>query len=258
MHRLEILSSSSNPLIQDVRRAMQRGSLTERGLCIAEGFHLLAEAERSARPIACVLVRESSVTRAQSATRATLTPVTDKLFDSIAATETTQGVMALVEPPSYQAADIFRSNGPIVVLDQLQDPGNAGAIARAAEAFGASGMLFLNGTAHPFHPKTLRASAGSLFRLPLLTGLDPAAVLSLAAHHQRPCYAAVAGGARTADEAELSVCLLIVGNEGRGVSEALRQASLPVSIPTHGVESLNAAVSASILLYEAQRQRQPR
>lgn len=258
MDRLEILSSSANPLIQDVRRAIERGSLTSRGLCIAEGFHLLAEAERSARAIACVLVRESSLGRVREVTRSTLTAVTDKLFDSIAATETTQGVMALVEPPAYQPADIFRSSGPVVVLDQLQDPGNAGAIARAAEAFGASGLLFVTGTAHPFHPKTLRASAGSLFRVPILTGLEPAEVLSMAAHHQRPCYAAVASGARTAEEADLSDCVLIIGNEGRGVSEVLRKAALPVSIPTRGVESLNAAVSASILLYEAQRQRQPR
>ena len=237
---------------------MERGGLTSRGLCIAEGFHLLAEAERSGRVIACVLVRESSLPRVREATRAALTAVTDKLFDSIAATETTQGVMALVEPPAFETADIFRSSGPVVVLDQLQDPGNAGAIARAAEAFSASGLLFLNGTAHPFHPKTLRASAGSLFRLPILTGLGPADVLSLAAHHQRPCYAAAAGSSRLAEEAELSGCVLIIGNEGRGVSDLLRQASLPVSIPTRGVESLNAAVSASILLYEAQRQRQPR
>lgn len=241
-----------------MRRAIDRGSLTSRGLCVAEGFHLLAEAERSGRAIACVLVREASLARAQEATRATLTVVKDKLFDSIAATETTQGVMALVEPPSYQPADIFRSSGPIVVLDQLQDPGNTGAIARAAEAFSAAGLLFLNGTAHPFHPKTLRASAGSLFRVPLLTGLEPGDVLSLAAHHQRPCYAAAAGSSRTAEEADLAGCLLIIGNEGRGVSEFLRQGSMPVSIPTCGVESLNAAVSASILLYEAQRQRQPR
>lgn len=241
-----------------MRRAIERGSLTSRGLCLAEGFHLLAEAERSARPIACVLVRESSLARAQDATRATLTPVTDKLFASIASTETTQGVMALVEPPVFEPTDIFRSNGPVVVLDQLQDPGNAGAIARAAEAFSASGMLFLSGTANPFHPKTLRASAGSLFRLPVLTGLAPADVLALAAQHQRPCYAAVSGSSRTAEEADLSDCVLIIGNEGRGVSEVLLRASRPVTIPTRGVESLNAAVSASILLYEAQRQRQPR
>lgn len=258
MDRLEILSSSANPLIQDVRRAMQRGSLTERGLCIAEGFHLLAEAERSARPIAHVLVRESSFSRARDATRSALTAVTDKLFDSIAATETTQGVMALVEPPVFKAADIFGANGPVVVLDQLQDPGNAGAIARAAEAFSAAGMIFLNGTANPFHPKTLRASAGSLFRLPIITGLDAADVLSLAEQYRRPCYAAIGGSSRTAEEADLSVCLLIVGNEGRGVCDVLRRGSLPVSIPTRGVESLNVAVSASILLYEAQRQRQPR
>ncbi len=96
----------------------------------------------------------------------------DALLQSISGTETSQGVMALVKPPEWKLEQLFRGRPLVVVLDGLQDPGNAGAIVRAAEAFGATGALFLKGAASPYNPKTLRASAGSLFRVPFLAGVD--------------------------------------------------------------------------------------
>ena len=143
-----------------------------------------------------------------------------------------------------------------VVLDGLQDPGNAGSIVRAAEAFGATGVLFTKGTVSPFNPKTLRASAGSLFRVPFVHGLD--VTLARAAFQQRQVdvYAAMPHGARPLPQADLRrKCALVIGSEAHGVSEALRCGAVGISIPTMGVESLNAAVAAGILLYEAQRQR---
>jgi RNA methyltransferase, TrmH family len=145
-------------------------------------------------------------------------------------------------------------------LDGLQDPGNAGSILRAAEAFGATGVLFLKGAVSPYNPKTLRASAGSLFRLPFLAAADPALALAALREYGVELYASVparAGGrVRSPGAADLSRrCALIVGNEAHGVSAAWRAAAQEISIPTTGVESLNAAVAAGILLYEARRQR---
>ncbi|HZL55780.1 MAG TPA: RNA methyltransferase, partial [Bryobacteraceae bacterium] len=136
--------------------------------------------------------------------------------------------------------------------------GNAGAIVRAAEAFGATGVIFVKGTVNAWHPKTLRASAGSLFRVPVIVGLDAALTRAALQQHRLDIYAAVpfSGSQRLAEEIDLGRrCALIVGSEGRGVSNELRSVAEDLAIATAGVESLNAAVAASILLYESRRQR---
>ncbi|MDP9169709.1 MAG: RNA methyltransferase [Acidobacteriota bacterium] len=250
------LTSAANPLVKDVRRAVQRGSLTSEGLCVAESFHLLDEALRSRSKISVVLASESAAAKVSGDFRVAVLP--DKLFQTVAATETSQGVMALVRLPEWQPADLFRTPAMVVVLDGLQDPGNAGAIVRAAEAFGASGILFLKGTAHPHHPRTLRASAGSLFRMPFLTGLDAEEAASLLQSQSVAIHAAMpwTGAERLACEANLrEPGAIVIGSEGHGISPALRRIAKDVAIPTAGVESLNAAMAASILLYEMRRQR---
>jgi TrmH family RNA methyltransferase len=147
----------------------------------------------------------------------------------------------------------------VVVLDGLQDPGNAGSIVRAAEAFGATGVLFVKGSVSPFNAKTLRASAGSLFRMPFAVGPDAAGARRWIERHGVDLYATIAGGdagARRPAQADLTrPCALIIGNEARGVSESLRSGVAGLSIPTGSVESLNAAMACGILLYEAWRQR---
>ena len=184
----------------------------------------------------------------------------DALLQRLSETETSQGVIALVKPPVCEMEQLFRGRPLVVVLDGLQDPGNAGAIVRAAEAFGATGILFLKGCVSPFNPKTLRASAGSLFRVPYLHAVEAVFARTAFEENKVQLYAGVparnGGGVRSIAEVNLTApCGLIVGNESRGVSVALRSAALGVSIPTTGVESLNAAMAAGILLYEARRQR---
>ena len=144
----------------------------------------------------------------------------------------------------------------MVVLDGLQDPGNAGTIIRSAEAFGATGVLLLKGTVNPYNPKSIRASAGSVFRLPLVHGVE--APLARAAFERRrvDLYAAMPRGGRVVTELDLTRgCAFIIGNEGQGVGKAWRAAARDVSIPVARVESLNAAAAAAVLLYEAHRQR---
>jgi TrmH family RNA methyltransferase len=260
----DTVSSAANPLLKEVRRAVARGSLTEGGWCVAESFHLLEEALRSGNQVRTVLAAESAraavvaLGRRLAGVKVAVLP--DALFAGIAATETSQGVMALVQPRQWTLEQLFHGSALVVVLDGVQDPGNAGAIVRAAEAFGGTGVLFLKGTASPHNPKTLRASAGSLFRVPYLHGIDPAAARAALEQNRIALFAAMpaasAASARPLAATDLSGrCALIIGNEAHGVSAVWRAAAAPVSIPTVGVESLNAAMAAGILLYEARRQR---
>jgi TrmH family RNA methyltransferase len=252
MPRAETITSAANPLVKDVRRAIARGGLTQDGLCVAESFHLLEEALRSRRDVPIVLAAESAAKKLGRLRGPKLLIVPDALLASISSTESAQGVIALVRPPEWSVDDVFAAPALVVVLDALQDPGNAGTIVRTAEAFGATGIVFLKGSVSPHNPKTLRAAAGSLFRLPYLTA--PALTRTGV-----EWYAAVAKAPRTLHDVDLTApCALIVGNEAHGVSRDLRTSATEISIPTTGVESLNAAVAAAVLLYEARRQRSAR
>ena len=127
---------------------------------------------------------------------------------------------------------------------------------RSADAFGASGVVFLKGTVSPWNPKTLRASAGSLFRLPFAIA-DWEPFLAEIQGLQIPCYAAHPRAEKRVDEVPLhQPAVILIGNEGRGIPPLHEQFATSVRIPTQNVESLNAALAAGILLYEARRQRQ--
>jgi TrmH family RNA methyltransferase len=162
-------------------------------------------------------------------------------------------VIALVRPVAATLEQMTRGDALVVVLDGVQDPGNAGAIVRAAEAFRATGVVFLKGTVNPYNPKCLRGSAGSAFRVPMVDGVEAEEILG---QEGLVWYAAMPRAATLASEADLSArCGIIIGSEGRGVSAGLAGWATGLRIPTAGVESLNAAVAAGILLYEARRQR---
>jgi TrmH family RNA methyltransferase len=260
MTRTEILTSPANPLLKDIRRAIARGDLTRGGCCVAEGFHLLEEALRSDCEVKAVLaaasVRPAVERHVRGLAALRMLVLEDALFQTVYATETTQGVLALVRPPVWNLDQLFRAPALVVVLDGLQDPGNAGAIVRAAEAFGASGLMFLKGTVSPYGAKAVRASAGSLFRVPLVFGLDESLVRAALDQRRIEIYAAMPAGTRDLRDSDFMLpCAFIIGSEGRGVSERLRSAALDIRIPVTGVESLNAAMAAGILLYEARRQR---
>jgi TrmH family RNA methyltransferase len=256
-----LLTSNKNPLLREVRRAISRSSLTTDGFCIAETFHLLEEALRSDCFISAVITAESVRTTVEAHVKGlpevNLIRVPDALFAEISATESSQGVMALVRPPAWEIDHVFRGQSLVVIVDGLQDPGNAGAILRAAEAFGATGAIFLKGSVSPYNPKAIRASAGSVFRLPLVTGFDENIACATLEQKRIDAYAAMPTGERSLPEIDLTRrCAIIIGGEGRGVSTKVRTVARELRIPTANVESLNAAMAAGILLYEARRQRQ--
>jgi TrmH family RNA methyltransferase len=236
--------SDKNPLVKQIRRAVSRGTLTEDGYAVAEGFHLLEEALAARREIGAVIVSEAA---REIPSLPQTRVVSEKTFRDLSSTESPQGVIALVRPPAWTLDQILSGCALVVVLDGVQDPGNAGAILRAAEAFGATGAVFLKGTVNPFNPKCLRGSAGSVFRLPIVMDADLGGLR---------LYAAMPRAQQTVEETDFrGPCGIVIGSEGHGLSAALETRVMGVRIPTSGVESLNAAVAAGIMLYEARRQR---
>jgi RNA methyltransferase, TrmH family len=246
-----------------------------------EGPKLVEEALRSGLEVEALLVSESGardagpILKAASESEAgiprpQILRTTDKLFESVSGTEAPQGVAALFRQPEWGLDDVLhgagamRGNSPlVVVLTAIQDPGNVGTILRSAEAFGATGAIATRGTADPWSPKALRASAGSALRLPLLRGmaipvllaqLRIAGVKIYAASSVRNSHGGEVGG--RADWREAAA--IFVGNEGAGLpAEITHAADAVISVPTADtVESLNAGVAASIVLYEAARQRE--
>ncbi len=234
---------------------------TEAGLFVAEGPHLLGEALNSLWRVRHVLATPESRRKQADLFRELggieVTDVAERAFQTIASTEHTQGVLALVEPRRWQLAELFRLPGPLVILDGIQDPGNAGAMVRSAEAFGAAGVVLLAGSVRVGNAKLLRASAGSIFRLPFCEGICVPEVIDQANVAGVKLYALAANRGQGAipqlpPDGRFA---FIVGSEGRGVQAEWMAAAQPLAIPTMKVESLNAAVACSIALFEAARQR---
>jgi TrmH family RNA methyltransferase len=259
-----IVQSKQNSRLKELRRSLAQPGRDVSSLAGIEGPKLLEEALRAGLHIPVVFVAQGAEHLLEGLTLPAETEILllpRELLDSALATETPQPVAALVEPPAWGWADILddkKKAAPlIVVLAGLQDPGNLGTILRSAEAFGATGVLSLPGTVSEWNPKAVRASAGSVFRLPLLAVNEKDCFERLRKAGVKIWTTAV-HGAKAADRIDLAgPVALLIGNEGNGVPKGLAaQADGAVTIPCTGpVESLNAAAAASVLLYEASRQR---
>jgi RNA methyltransferase, TrmH family len=279
-----VITSRDNRWLKEFRIALRGGLPSESGAVGVEGPRLVEEALGSASPIRAVLFSESGERHRARLTQYLNRPevaipilqTTDRLFESIADTEHPQGVAALVTPRTFTFDDISRpspSNAAalIVVLAGVQDPGNVGTIIRTAAAFGATAAAAVpsgqSGTANPFAPKSLRASAGAALHLPLLTGVSLPILL---AQFRATGIQILASSSRESDPLENDQPLLtpwqvnwcqpvalLIGNEGAGLPEAIeRSADARIRIPmSSSVESLNAAAAATVLFYEAARQR---
>lgn len=259
MARFNSVSSSSNALVKDVRRAASRGILTSDGYAVAEGRHLFREAQASKVEIGAVLIAEDFEEELEWPASATLYRLSRSLFREVATTESPQGIITLVRLRDSGVDFVLNRREPVLLLDGLQDPGNSGAIVRAAEAFGAGGVVFLTNTVSPYNPKCLRAAAGSLFRVPFTNHPTPEDVRESIALHGVALYAAMPDAKLAIDAVEWSKsaaarAAIVIGGEGSGVSSEWAAEATHIRIPTTGVESLNAAVAAAVILYEARKQ----
>jgi RNA methyltransferase, TrmH family len=255
------LTSTRNPLLQDIRRAAASGRPTPEGLIVAEGPHLVEEAARSAWRIEQVFATpkaRDAYAGLLSRADAEIVEVSPRAFASIAGTENTQEILALLRPKIWAWEHLARSNALVVALDAIQDPGNAGTIVRSAEAFAATGVVLLRGCVRVANGKFLRASAGSIFRIPFIEGAEPAEFLRSGGLSGLKLYALAQEAENDLASADFRApCALAVGNEAHGLSPEMARGVQLFSIRTARVESLNAAVACSIALFEAQRQRVP-
>jgi RNA methyltransferase, TrmH family len=181
--------------------------------------------------------------------------VSEDELSELAATEHPQGVMAIIQPPQWQLADLKPGpNAPVLILDAVQDPGNVGTMVRSAWALGAAGVLALPGTVEVTNPKTLRATMGGLFRLPFVE-VDEAALEAWSLAARVPVLVAAADGAPP-ERRRGATLAIVVGNEGAGTRSSLdRWVHGRIGIPLRtGAESLNVSVAAGILLYEVTRE----
>lgn len=262
--RLRRIEGRHNALLKELRKAFAKGELTPSGECAIEGFRIVEEAVRSGLRLRAVFFNESAKPRAgkllpQIGSHVETLLLPDKLFSSAVPSQAPQGVAALAHIREYSLEDVLdhSSEGVWVVALGVQDPGNLGTILRSAEAFGAKAVLLGEGTASRYNSKVVRASAGSVFRVPATTVEVRALIGRLRERGVRAVGASSHKGVPL-HEADLTRAVAIfVGNEGAGIEKRLLgEMDAMVTIPhSPRVESLNAGVAASIVLYEATRQR---
>ena len=258
------VASPANSLVKVFRRALAEGT-TKQGWLAVEGPFLVEEALNAAPSVKIhsVLVAGEAVDKFSDLLHrlpklAEVTQVPDRLFESVAQTQSPQGIAALVEIPTYKLEQVATAaKALMIVACRLQDPGNLGTIMRTALAFSATAFLTLQGTVSPFNPKAVRSSAGAIFRLPVICGLNANEAMTYLSTRVR-IVAAERHSPASVWQADLRGPLaILVGREAGGLPEEIaRHASQLVSIPIRKeVDSLNAATAASIFLYEAARQR---
>ena len=266
--RLRHIEGRHNAQVKELRQAFTRAERTEDGSCAIEGVRIVEEAIRSGLRFRAVFFKESAQNLAQrllpqiGANIDTML-LPDKLFDGTVPSETPQGVAALVRLKEFSFADVLErlQVGPVIVLAGLQDPGNLGTILRSAEAFGSAGVVLGEGTVSPFNSKVIRASAGSTFRLPVVLAKAPGGLEEISAKLRAQSVRLIATSSHKGtplDQANLTgPSAIFVGSEGSGLPRAvLARADELVAIPhMPQVESLNAGVAGSVVLYEAARQR---
>lgn len=261
--------SRYNQRIKYIRRLDIRRFRDREKRFVAEGVRFVEEALASAWPVEalvyCGRVMESprgeALLNKAASMNIDVIEIDEALFNELAGTETPQGVLAVVRQGTSALEDLPLAPAPalLVVVDGVQDPGNLGTIVRSADAAGAGGVILLKGTADIYNPKACRATMGSIFHVPVIQGLAASEVLSYLARHAIVTIAGDPRGERVISGIDLTrPCALIVGSESGGIGAALLdRVDEKARIPMPGrAESLNAAVSVSILLYEALRQRE--
>ena len=261
--RMRRIESRQNAHVKALRQAFHEAAANGVGLVGVEGMHLLEEAIRAGLRLETVFFSESALPRAhkllpQLSAHTEALLLSDEVFASAVPTETPQGIAALVKVKTFLFEDALKPAPALLVIAAgLQDPGNLGTIARSAEAFGATGLLLGERTVSPWNWKALRASAGSMFRLPTVKVDLASSLADLKARGVRVLATSSHKGTLISQTDLNGPVALIVGNEGTGLPrEILALADEIVAIPqSTRVESLNAGIAASVVLYEAARQR---
>ena len=256
------ITSRHNPLVARFKAAAD----ADPDWMLLDGMHLVAEAADAGLVIDCIAVDPARLGGADLVTLARIAPgdglihVSRSVLEALSPVRTPTGVVALAARPSHPAGDLMRAAAALLVgAADIQDPGNLGAIIRAAEAGGATGVVATRGGADPFGWKAIRGAMGSAFRLPIVRSSSAAEMIDQAHTAGVQVVDAVGHGHTPMHDVDFSrATLVVIGSEGQGLSPAVvAAADVRVSIPmTPPVESLNVAVAAALLVYEARRQRE--
>lgn len=256
-----MITSAANPRVKNIIQLTKKmKSRKEQGVFIAEGLKMFREAPREA-------IREVFVSQTFAAADEHLRllgevgyeVVADRVFAQMADTRTPQGILCVIRQFCYRREDMLAKPAPfLLLLENLQDPGNLGTIFRTAEGAGVDGIIMSQGCVDIYNPKTIRATMGSIYRVPFSYEEHLSETVGLLRARKIRSYAAHLDGTATYDRPDYRAgTAFLIGNEGNGLScELSAEADQLLKIPMEGqLESLNAAVAAAILMYEVHRQR---
>ena len=261
-----MITSTGNARVKQlVTWQKKRKARDEEGVYIVEGIRMYREAPRA--QVREVYVSEQFYSRygeelGLSAWGRQLEILSDHVFSHVSDTKTPQGILAIVKRLNYTMNDLMQVKNQkaphLVVLDNLQDPGNLGTIFRTAEAAGVTGILLSKDCVDVYNPKVIRSTMGAVFRMPFLYVEDLPEKIKDLQKEGIKTYAAHLRGENAYDEEDYTTgCAFLIGNEGNGLRDEVADcADCLIRIPMEGeAESLNAAVAAAVLMFEAGRQR---
>ena len=255
-----MITSTGNSQIKDVMNLIKKsGVRKERGLFVIEGIRMFVEIPKD-RIVKIYASESFAYDNKEMLCDYRYEIVADNVFKTMSDTKTPQGILAVVKMLEYDIEDLFKKDKVpmLVVLENIQDPGNLGTIIRTAEGAGATGIIMSDKTVDIYNPKTIRSTMGSLFRMPFVYSEDVVAAIHSLKQQNIKVFAAHLEGRNYYYEEDMKVPMaVLIGNEGNGLTEELsKEEDVRIKIPMEGkLESLNAAVSTAVILYEAMRQR---
>lgn len=257
------INSSKNELFKDILKLKQKKYRTRSHSFLIEGIKLVKHGAFQGEEIAYVLFCKTLITEEAMEEIIHLIPetttvvyLTKDLFEDLSDTVNTQGVLAVVKIP--EALSALKPKGLYIALDRIQDPGNLGTIIRTADAAGFDGLIYNKGTVDPYGEKVLRSTMGSVFSLPLMVVDELPKILAEASEMGLSVLCTSLEDSTDYSEGDYKEgAIIVIGNESQGVSEAVfAQATQKIKIPIYGqAESLNAAIAAAIIMYEAVKSR---
>lgn len=261
-----MITSNSNPKVKKLLTWQKKRKVREEdGIYIVEGLRMFVEAPQD--KVREVYVSESFYKKKREelcldAWGKKLEILSDSVYGHVSDTKTPQGVLVVMEQMKYSLEEVIAGKegraSLLMVLDNLQDPGNLGTILRAGEAAGVTGVVMSSDCVDIYNPKVIRSTMGSMYRMPFIYVEDLPTVVKMLGEKEIHTYAAHLKGKRSYEEEDFTKgTAFLIGNEGNGLRDEVADAAeIYVKIPMCGeVESLNAAIAASVLMFEAARQR---
>ena len=256
-----MITSTSNPQVKNLLQLQKKSKVrNEEQVFIVEGLRMFMEVPQD--QVKKVYVSESLYNKKKEELHLERFPVevlADKVFQHVSDTKTPQGILCVVKQRKYEIEDLISKENPhFIVLDNLQDPGNLGTIVRTAEGAGVTAVFMSNDCVDIYNPKTIRSTMGSIYRVPFVYVENVTDVIRQMKEHGIRTYATHLAGELAYDEPDYRTpSAFFVGNEGNGLRDQVAElADTYIKIPMAGqVESLNAAIAATVVMFEAGRQR---